>query len=145
MTPSRRILLAEDDPRDLDLTLRALEAKGLADLIDVVHDGEQALDYLFRRGQYADRPAQLPAVAVLDMKMPKVEGVEVLRQVRADPKLCRLPVVMFTSSRQEADVSLSYELGTNAYVVKPVDFSEFRSAIDKLGAFWATVNEPPPG
>jgi CheY-like chemotaxis protein len=144
MPKPRRILLAEDDPHDAELTLRALRAFDLADLVDVVADGEQALDYLYRRGAYAQRPAGDPAVALLDIKMPKVEGIEVLRTIKSDARLRSIPCVMFTSSREAGDVRASYELGSNAYVVKPVEYAEFRAAIEALGAFWAQVNEPPP-
>ncbi len=140
----RRILLAEDDPNDVDLTLTALGERHLANGVDVVKNGAEALDYLFRRGAYADRPPGKPAVVLLDIKMPKVDGLEVLRQVRADPGLHSLPVVILTSSREEGDLVRSYELGVNAYVVKPVDFDAFVHAVSDLGMFWAVINEPPP-
>jgi CheY-like chemotaxis protein len=145
MTNPGRILLAEDDPRDQELTLRALAGHRLANEIVVVNDGAEALDYLHRRGQYANVPAGNPAVLLLDLKMPKVDGLEVLREIRATESLRALPVVMLTSSKQEQDVAESYHLGANAYVVKPVDFHEFVDAIQKTGLFWALVNEPPPG
>jgi CheY-like chemotaxis protein len=144
MSNPRRILLAEDDPHDAELTVRSLRAFDLADRVDVVSDGEQALDYLYRRGAYASRPGGHPAVALLDIKMPKVQGIDVLRAIKSDPTLRSIPCVMFTSSREADDVKKSYELGSNAYVVKPVAYTEFRSAIEALGAFWAQVNEPPP-
>ena len=112
--------------------------------IHVVHDGEQALDFLHHRGAYATRPGLLPAVILLDLKMPKVDGREVLRHVRTDPELRHIPVVILTSSRAESDLLASYQLGANAFVVKPVDFQEFISAVSKLGFFWALLNEPPP-
>src|SRR5512133_740227 len=141
----RRILLAEDDPNDVDLTLKALGERHLANGVDVVKDGEEALEYLFRRNRYSGRSSGAPAVVLLDIKMPKIDGLEVLRQIRADPELRTLPVVMLTSSQEEGDLLRSYELGVNAYVVKPVDFDEFVHAVSDLGMFWAVVNEPPPG
>ena len=140
----RRILLAEDDPNDVELTLSALAKRHLANGVDVVKNGAEALDYLFRRGAFASRPAECPVVALLDIKMPKVDGLEVLRQIRADPHLRMLPVVMLTSSHEEGDLIRSYELGVNAYVIKPVDFDQFVQAVSDLGMFWALVNEPPP-
>ena len=140
----RHILLAEDDPNDVELTVTALNRRHLANGVDVVKNGAEALDYLFRRGAYANRPAEDPAVILLDIKMPKVDGLEVLRQIRADPRLKMLPVVMLTSSREEGDLLRSYQLGVNAYVVKPVDFDQFVTAVSDLGVFWAVVNEPPP-
>lgn len=145
MNNLRRILLAEDDPNDVDLTLTALGESHLANGVDVVKDGQEALDYLFHQGAYAHRPNGHPAVAVLDIKMPKVDGLEVLRQIRADPGLRFLPVVMLTSSREEGDLVRSYQLGVNAYVVKPLAFDHFVQAVSELGMFWAVVNEPPPG
>jgi CheY-like chemotaxis protein len=139
------ILLVEDDLRDLELTLIALERSQLANEVIVVRDGAQALDYLMRQGEYADRPEGNPAVVVLDLKMPKVNGLEVLQKVRETPHLRSIPVVMLTSSEEESDVVRSYELGVNAYVVKPVEFKQFVTAIADLGIFWAVLNEPPPG
>jgi CheY-like chemotaxis protein len=139
-----RILLAEDDPRDIELTLEALGQHHLVNKVDVVHDGEQALDYLYRRGTWHRRPRRNPVVLLLDLKMPKVDGLEVLRQVKSDPALQVVPVVVLTSSREESDVTASYKLGTNAYVVKPINFQEFVQAVVELGAFWALLNEPPP-
>lgn len=141
----RPILLVEDSPNDVELTLTALRDAKLANEVTVAGDGEQALDYLFRRGRYADRSSRQPSVILLDLKMPKVDGREVLRQVRADPELRLIPVVVLTSSREEKDLLESYDKGANAYVVKPVDFDEFITAISKLGVFWAILNEPPPG
>lgn len=140
-----RILMVEDDPKDVELTLTALEDYNLANEVVVTHDGEQALDYLYCRGEYASRSSENPAVMLLDLKLPKVDGLEVLRQVKADPKLKLVPVVVLTSSKEEKDMVASYKLGVNAYVVKPVDFHEFVNAIKELGAFWAVINEPPPG
>lgn len=139
------ILLVEDNPNDLELTLIALSKSQLANQVIVVRDGAEALDYLHRRGEYADRPAGSPAVALLDLKLPKVDGLEVLKEIRSTEGLRAMPVVMLTSSREEQDVVNSYELGVNAYVVKPVDFTEFVRAIADLGIFWAVLNEPPPG
>ncbi len=140
----RPILLAEDNPNDVELTLSALKSQHLANDITVVYDGAEALDYLYRRGTFAGRTTAQPAVVLLDLKMPRVGGLEVLRQIRADPGLRSLPAVILTSSREETDVVKGYQLGANAYVVKPVDFGEFVSAVARLGIFWALVNEPPP-
>ncbi len=139
----KRILLAEDNPDDVELTLEALQVNQLANEVVVVRDGAEALDYLFRRGAFASRPAGLPAVVLLDLKMPKVDGLEVLRQIKSDESLRTTPVVMLTSSREESDLVRSYRLGVNAYVVKPVDFGDFIEAVRNLGLFWAVVNEPP--
>ena len=138
------ILLVEDDKRDLELTLVALERSQLANEVVIVRDGAQALDYLCREGDHADRPEGNPAVILLDLKLPKVNGLEVLRAVRSTDALRSIPVVMLTSSQEESDVVKSYELGVNAYVVKPVEFKQFVSAIADLGVFWAVLNEPPP-
>lgn len=139
------ILLVEDNPHDLELTLIALERSQLANEVIVVRDGAEALDYLHSRGAYASREQGNPAVVLLDLKLPKVDGLEVLAQIRGTGSLKSMPVVMLTSSKEEQDLVRSYELGVNAYVVKPVDFSEFVRAIADLGIFWAVVNEPPPG
>jgi CheY-like chemotaxis protein len=139
------ILLVEDNPKDLELTLIALEKSQLANDVVVVRDGAEALDYLNGRGNYASRTAGNPAVMLLDLKLPKVDGLEVLGHVRETPSLKSIPVVMLTSSKEEQDLLRSYELGVNAYVVKPVEFQEFVSAIADLGVFWAVLNEPPPG
>ncbi len=144
MTELRRILMAEDSSHDVELTLAALSEHRLANQVDVVHDGAEALDYLYRRGKYGDRPEGNPALVLLDLKMPKVNGLEVLRQIKSDPALRTMPVVMLTSSREEGDLLKSYELGVNAYVVKPVDFGDFMAAVRHLGGFWALVNEAPP-
>jgi DNA-binding response OmpR family regulator len=139
------ILLVEDDARDLELTLVALERSQLANDVVVLRDGAQALDYLNRAGEHADRTEGNPAVLLLDLKLPKLNGLEVLKSVRATPALRSMPVVMLTSSHDESDVVASYDLGVNAYVVKPVEFKEFVAAIADLGVFWAVLNEPPPG
>jgi CheY-like chemotaxis protein len=140
-----RILLVEDDPKDVDLTLTALGEYNLANEVVVVRDGEQALDYLHARGNYSSRARDNPAVMLLDLKLPKVDGLEVLRQIRSDERLRLIPVVVLTSSREDKDMVASYKLGVNAYVVKPVDFHGFVNAIKELGVFWAVINEPPPG
>lgn len=139
------ILLVEDDPRDLELTLVALERSQLANEVIIVRDGEAALEYLMRTGEYAGRVEGNPAVVLLDLKLPKVNGLEVLQTVRSTEPLRSIPVVMLTSSHEETDVLRSYQLGVNAYVVKPVEFKQFVEAIADLGIFWAVLNEPPPG
>lgn len=139
------ILLVEDNPNDLELTLIALAKSQLANEVVVVRDGAEALDYLHRRGEFHDRIVGNPAVILLDLKLPKVDGLEVLKEIRETDSLKSIPVVMLTSSKEEQDVVRSYELGVNAYVVKPVDFTEFVRAIADLGIFWAVLNEPPPG
>jgi CheY-like chemotaxis protein len=140
-----RILMVEDDPQDVELTLTALEEYNLANEVVVTGDGEEALDYLLCRGKFQGRTSENPAVLLLDLKLPKVDGLEVLQQIKADEKLRMIPVVVLTSSREERDMVASYKLGVNAYVVKPVDFHEFVNAIKELGVFWAVINEPPPG
>ncbi|MCX2897931.1 response regulator [Pseudomonas mandelii] len=139
------ILLVEDDPNDLELTLVALERSQLANDVIVVRDGAEALDYLFRRNAHAGRADGNPAVLLLDLKLPKVDGLQVLGAIRSAEELRSIPVVMLTSSREEPDLSRAYQLGVNAYVVKPVEFKEFVGAISDLGIFWAVLNEPPPG
>ncbi len=139
------ILLVEDNPHDLELTLVALARSQLANEVVVVRDGAEALDYLLRRGEFAERAEGNPAVTLLDLKLPKIDGLEVLASIRKSDKLKSMPVVMLTSSKEEQDLIRSYELGVNAYVVKPVDFKEFVRAIADLGIFWAVLNEPPPG
>jgi CheY-like chemotaxis protein len=141
----RRILLVEDDPKDVELTLTALEEYNLANEVVIARDGAEALDYLYCRGEYAGRSNDNPAVLLLDLKLPKVDGLEVLQQIKSDENLRMVPVVVLTSSREEKDMVTSYRLGVNAYVVKPVDFHEFVNAIKELGMFWAIINEPPPG
>ena len=145
MTDLARILMVEDDPRDVELTLTALEENHLANEVVVARDGTEALDYLKCRGRFADRPKGNPAVILLDLKLPKVNGVEVLEQVRSDEQLKMIPVVVLTSSHEDKDMLASYRLGVNAYVVKPVDFHEFVTAVKELGMFWAIINQPPPG
>ena len=140
----KQILLAEDSDRDAELTISALVKHSLVNNIQRVRDGVEALDYLYRRGQFSDRLAGNPAVVLLDLKMPRVDGLEVLCQIRSDPQLKLIPVVMLTSSPQEQDVRRSYELGASAYVVKPVDFDEFVQAVKLVGMFWASINQPPP-
>src|SRR6201990_2657579 len=140
-----RILLVEDDPKDTELTMAALEEYNLSNEVVVASDGEEALDYLYYRGKFQRRSGDNPAVMLLDLKLPKVDGFEVLQQVKADDKLKMIPVVVLTSSREERDMVESYKLGVNAYVVKPVDFHEFVNAVKELGAFWGVINEPPPG
>jgi CheY-like chemotaxis protein len=145
MSALGRILLVEDDPKDIELTLTTLEEYNLANEVVVTGDGEEALDYLYRRGAFATRSNGNPAVLLLDLKLPKVDGLEVLQQIKSDEKLRMIPVVVLTSSHEERDMVASYSLGVNAYVVKPVDFYEFVNAIRELGVFWAIINEPPPG
>jgi DNA-binding response OmpR family regulator len=145
MNDLKSILLVEDDAKDTELTLMALAEHNLVNQVIVARDGAEALDYLYRRGQHGKRAEGNPAVVLLDIKMPKVDGLEVLRQIKADAQLRMTPVVMLTSSGEERDLIESYKLGVNAYVVKPVDFHEFVDAVKELGIFWAVVNEPPPG
>ncbi|TAL08530.1 MAG: response regulator [Nitrospirae bacterium] len=145
MTELKRILLAEDNPKDVELTLTALDEHHLANEVVVVNDGAEALDYLYCRGKFTMRRGGHPAVVLLDIKMPKVDGLEVLRAIKKDDNLKMIPVVILTSSREEKDLVESYKLGVNAYVVKPVDFQQFIGAVKELGAFWALINEPPPG
>lgn len=140
-----RILIVEDDPMDVELTLTALGEYNLANEVVITRDGEEALDYLYYRGNFNMRTGENPAVLLLDLKLPKVNGLEVLQQIKSDEKLKMIPVVVLTSSREEKDMVASYKLGVNAYVVKPVDFHEFVNAIKELGMFWAVINEPPPG
>jgi CheY-like chemotaxis protein len=139
-----RILMVEDDPKDVELTMMALEGHNLANEVVVTRDGEEALDYLYRRGKYTTRSSDHPAVILLDLKLPKIDGLEVLRQVKTDNSLKIIPVVVLTSSNEENDLVSSYKLGVNAYVVKPVDFHEFVNAIKELGVFWAIINATPP-
>jgi CheY-like chemotaxis protein len=141
----KRILLVEDDPNDVELTLTALKEFNLANDVDVVSDGAEALDFLFKRGPFSGRTNGNPVVILLDLKLPKISGLEVLKQVRESESLKMIPVVILTSSREEKDLNDGYSLGTNAYVVKPVEFQQFLEAIKQLGAFWALINEPPPG
>ncbi len=145
MAAKKRILLVEDDPGDVDLTLRALQRDGIANEVDVVRDGAEALDYMFRRGAYEGRdPEECPVVILLDLKLPKVDGVEVLKALRADERTRCMPVVILTSSDQEEDITKCYECGANSYVTKPVSAPDFRRAVRQLGLYWALVNVPPP-
>ena len=145
MTTMGRILLVEDDPKDVELTMSALEDYNLSNEVVIAMDGEEALDYLYYRGKFQRRSGDNPAVLLLDLKLPKVDGLEVLETIKQDENLRMIPVVVLTSSREERDMVASYKLGVNAYVVKPVDFHEFVNAIKELGVFWAIINEPPPG
>jgi CheY-like chemotaxis protein len=139
-----RILYAEDNPKDVELTLTALQECNLANEVDVVNDGQAVLDYLTFQGAYRMRAREYPALVLLDIKMPRVDGIEVLRRIKSDEKLKLIPVVMLTSSREEKDLVESYKLGVNAYVVKPIDFGDFLRAVKELGVFWAIINEKPP-
>jgi len=145
MNELKRILYAEDNPNDVELTLAALDAHNLANEVVVVGDGAEALDYLYCRGKFQLRQPENPTVVLLDIKMPKVDGLEVLRIIRSEEQFKLIPVVLLTSSREEQDLITGYKLGINAYVVKPVDFRQFTEAVKVLGAFWALYNEPPPG
>ena len=138
------ILLAEDNPNDVELTIEALDQHNLANRVTVAHDGVEAMEYLRREGAFKDREPGDPAVVLLDIKMPRKDGLEVLREIRSDPALKKVPVVILTSSREEQDLITSYDLGVNAYVVKPVDFPHFIDAVKQLGVFWAVINERPP-
>jgi CheY-like chemotaxis protein len=145
MSTLGRILIVEDDPNDVELTLTALDEYKLANEVVVTRDGEEALDYLYCRGNFKTRSNENPAVLLLDLKLPKRDGLEVLQQIKSDERLKLIPVVVLTSSHEEKDVVASYKLGVNAYVVKPVDFHEFVNAVKELGIFWALINESPPG
>lgn len=140
----KKILLVEDDPRDVELTLSAMEESHLANKITVVSDGAEALDYLYYRGKYKTRVAGNPILVLLDNKMPKVSGLQVLKTIKADEHLKTIPIVALTSSRETPDLTEFYKNGINAYVVKPMDFVEFMKAVQQLGIFWAAINEPPP-
>lgn len=140
----KRILLAEDDPKDVELTINALDEYNLANDILVVRNGVEALDYLYRRGAFAQEPDGNPIVILLDLKMPKVDGIQVLRQIKSDKHLQMIPVVVLTSSNESQDLETCYQLGANAYVVKPVKFTDFVEAVREVGVFWALINEPPP-
>ena len=144
MNSLRRILLVEDSPGDADLALYALAKHKLTNEVLHLHDGAQALDYLFRRGEFSGRAEGNPAVVLLDLKMPKVDGLQVLRQIKGEPALSMIPVVVFTSSREKRDLEAAYRLGVNAYVVKPMNFNDFTDAVKQVGAFWAILNEPTP-
>lgn len=145
MTTLGRILIVEDDPRDVELTMTALEDYKLVNEVVVARDGEEALDYLYCRGPFHSRSHENPAVMLLDLKLPKVDGLEILKQIKSDERLRMIPVVVLTSSHEEQDMLRSYTLGVNAYVVKPVDFHEFINAVKELSVFWAIINQPPPG
>jgi CheY-like chemotaxis protein len=144
MAELKRILLVEDSTNDIELTLAALAENHLANEVVVVRDGAEALDFLYRRGLFKLRKEGNPAVVLLDLKLPKIDGLEVLEKMKTDPDLRAVPVVMLTSSREEKDLVRSYNLGVNAYVVKPVDFNEFVNALREVGLFWAVINQPPP-
>jgi CheY-like chemotaxis protein len=141
----KRILLAEDDPKDIELTLAALSDHNLANEVAIARDGVEALDYLYRRGSFAQRPPGNPVVIMLDLKMPRLDGIQVLRQLKADEHMRLIPVVVLTSSRESLDLEDCYRLGVNAYVVKPVRFLEFVEAVKQIGVFWTLINEAPPG
>jgi CheY-like chemotaxis protein len=143
MTGLKHILLVEDSANDAELTLAALAEHRVANDVHVVRDGVEALDYLYRRDRYASRPLHNPVLVLLDLKLPKVTGLEVLQQIKADPALRMIPVVMLTSSREEGDLIRSYQLGVNAYVVKPVDFSDFIATVRHIAGFWGVINETP--
>jgi CheY-like chemotaxis protein len=145
MNKIHSILFAEDNPHDAELTLSALAEYNLLNEIVAVPDGAEALDYLFVRGRFKDREPGNPAVVLLDLKMPKVDGLEVLRTIKRDEKLRTIPVVMLTSSREDQDLAQSYQLGVNSYVMKPVDFQAFVEAVKHLGVYWTMHNQPPPG
>ena len=140
----KRILIVDDSPKDVELAISALAQKNLANEVDVAEDGEEALDYLYKRGRFADNESGLPAVILLDIKMPKMDGIECLKLIRSEPKFNLIPVIMVTSSREERDLVESYRLGANSYVVKPVDIVQFIDAIKVLGQYWAVINQPPP-
>jgi CheY-like chemotaxis protein len=145
MAQLRRVLLVEDDPKDVELTLTAFGEKNLGNVVDVARDGAEALDYLYRRGNFSSRPQSHPVVILLDLKLPKIDGMQVLQEIKGNDALKTIPVVVLTSSREEQDLVRSYRLGVNAYVVKPVDFHKFVDAVGELGVFWAVINQPPPG
>lgn len=138
------ILLVEDSPNDVELTLHALRDERLANTVQVARDGEEALDFVFRRGQYAGRSSSHPRVVLLDVKLPKVDGLQVLKEMKSDPRTKAIPVVILTSSGEEQDLVSGYKLGANAYIQKPVDFDQFRETVKTLGLFWLVVNQPPP-
>lgn len=143
-TQVKKILIVDDSPKDVELAIAALAEKNLANEVIVAEDGEEALDYLYKRGKFADNENDNLAVILLDIKMPKLDGIEVLRHIRSNPKFRLIPVIMVTSSAEERDLVESYNLGANSYVVKPVDISQFIDAIKVLGQYWAVINQPPP-
>ena len=142
-TEVKRILIVDDSPKDIELTISALAEKNLANEVDVAEDGEEALDYLYKRGKFANKIGD-PAVILLDIKMPKMDGIEVLKHIRSDPTFKLIPIIMVTSSCEERDLVECYRLGANSYVVKPVDIAQFINAIKVVGQYWAVVNQPPP-
>lgn len=144
MTAIKHILLAEDDPRDIELMVNELNKHHFVNQIDVVRNGEEALDYLHRRGKFAGLPERRPVVILLDIKMPKIDGIEVLRHMKSDARLKTIPVVILTSSKENTDLQTCYQLGVNAYIVKPLDFAQFAAAVREIGVFWALMNEPLP-
>lgn len=144
MTAIKHILLAEDDPRDIELMVNELNKHHFVNRIDVVRNGEEALDYLHRRGKFAGLPERRPVVILLDIKMPKIDGIEVLRHMKSDARLKTIPVVILTSSKENTDLQTCYQLGVNAYIVKPLDFAQFAAAVREIGVFWALMNEPLP-
>jgi len=139
----KRILIVDDSPKDVELAIAALSEKNLANEVDIAEDGEEALEYLNKQGKFSDRTNGNPAVILLDIKMPKMNGIEVLKYIREDPKFKIIPVIMVTSSREEKDLVESYKLGANAYIVKPVDIAQFMESIKTLGQFWAVINQQP--
>lgn len=144
MNDLKRILLAEDDPKDVELTLNALSEHNLANDVQLVRDGVEALDYLYHRGEFATRPDGNPVLILLDLKMPRMDGIDVLKQLKSDAKMRTIPIVVLTSSRESHDLENCYQHGANAYVVKPVKFADFIEAVKQIGIFWALINEPPP-
>lgn len=143
MVKIKTILLAEDDPKDVELILEAMAENNLANKMVVVNDGVEAMEYLRCEGKFASRKPDNPALVLLDIKMPRMSGIDVLRNIRGDAKLKRIPVIMLTSSREERDLNQSYDLGVNAYVVKPIGFQQFINAVKQIGGFWAVLNELP--
>lgn len=144
-TEVKRILIVDDSPKDVELTIAALTEKNLANEVDVAEDGEEALDYLYKRGKFANNSNGNPAVILLDIKMPKLNGIEVLRHIRSEPRFKFIPIIMVTSSREDKDLIECYKLGANSYVVKPVDIVQFINSIKAVGQYWAVINQLPPG
>lgn len=145
MSPLKRILLVEDSPEDAEMALKALASHNLANEVLHLRDGVEALDFFYKRGEFANRSNGNPAAVLLDLKMPRVDGLEVLRCIKGDPDLRTIPVVVMTSSNENSDLQAAYQLGVNAYVVKPLKFLDFAKAVREVGIFWAILNEPPPG